>query len=264
MSALDEALCWGCQICTFNNPLEAGQCAMCNNPRPQVQYENLLQIREEGRRQRILQEEQDRQMAMNANMHGIKYQSMMNTDTNQEVDEEEQAKKLLEEDDGQDWGDDDFKDDNDDVDWGDDNNDNQESVEMEDNEDGDGDGDDYEYEEDGDEDFEDDDGWGEAKIQDQTIGDVDMKLPEMMKSFEILNPYKLLDFQVKFMKEISEELYIEELDDVGIMCRYYRWNKGQLMDEYLANSEEVFKKCGVISSSKALSKPQETGKFDCW
>ena len=44
----------------------------------------------------------------------------------------------------------------------------------------------------------------------------------------------------------------------------YRWNKGQLMDEYLLNNNEVLKKCGVISSSKSLSKPQETGKFDCW
>ena len=202
---------------------------------------------------------------MNSNVNSIKYQSVYNQNANNDMDEEEQAKKLLEEDDGQDWGDDDFKDDNDDVDWGDDddeNGDNQESVDMEQG-DGDGDdnnGDEEEYEEDG-EDY--DDGWGEAKIADATM-DVDMKLPEMMKPFEILNPYKLLDYQVKFMKEISEELYIEDLDNVGIMCRYYRWNRGQLMDEYLANSEQVLKKCGVVSSSKALTKPQETGKFDCW
>ena len=203
-------------------------------------------------------------MAMNSNVNSIKYQSTYNQDANNDIDEEEQAKKLLEEDDGQDWGDDDFKDDNDDIDWGDDgddNGDNAESVEM-DKGDGDGNGNDEEdeYEED---EEDSDDGWGEAKIADATM-DVDMKLPEVMNPFEILNPYKLLDYQVKFMKEISEELYIEDLDNVGIMCRYYRWNRGQLMDEYLANSEEVLKKCGVVSSSKALSKPQETGKFDCW
>ena len=136
-----------------------------------------------------------------------------------------------------------------------DNEESAESAEMDENEYEDGDEDDFEDE---------DDGWGEAKIADQSIGDVDMKLPEMLKAFEILNPYKLLDYQVKFMKEISEELYIEDLDNVGIMCRYYRWNKGQLMDEYLSNSDKVLKQCGVISSSVALSKPQETGKFDCW
>ena len=36
------------------------------------------------------------------------------------------------------------------------------------------------------------------------------------------------------------------------------------MDEYLLNSDSVLKKCGVISSSKSLSSPQERGKFDCW
>ena len=239
---------------------------MCNNPRPQNQYQNLLEIRDEGRRQRILQEEQDRQFAMNSNVNSIKYQNALNTEIMDKEDEEEAAKKLLEEDNGEEWGDEDFKDD-DDEDWGDDNNDNNDNnnnscIEMEDCEEYEDDDDDDDDDDDGDNNS-DDDGWGDADITEQTV-DIDMKMPEKMRLYEVLNPYKLKEHQLKFMKDISEQLYMSNMDDIGIMCRYYRWNKNELMDEYLSSRDSVLAKCGIISSNKSLSKPLSEGTFDCW
>eukprot|EP01084_Bolivina_argentea_P161276 280778_1 len=250
MTALDEALCWSCSICTFNNPLEGGQCGTCNNPRPQIQYENLLAIREEAHRQKILQEELDRQFAMQSNANSIKHQSVISdacdsNNCNDDQREEERAKKLLEANDDEEWNEEDFKDDDDDAnDWGD------KDESIADNE---------EYEDD---EYEEDDGWSDTEITQDTT-DIEMKIPQKKQSYEVLNPNKLREYELQFMRDIGEELYLSDLDDVAILCRYYRWNRDEIINDYLSDSNQVLIKCGIKSSSKNANPVQQNGSFYC-
>lgn len=208
-------------------------------------------------------------MARNSNTNYIKYQESAIANNN-DLDEEEQAKKLLAQDDEQ-WDDGDFDDDDDDFDDNDDDgfeDQGDDDGSWEDDDDNDQEmnsfGDNVNYDEkDEFDDDDDDDGWGKAKPTDN-IGMIDMKLPEKMLPFEVLKPRQLLEYQINFMKDISEQLDIADLDAVGIICRYFRWNKNQLMDEYFFNQEKVLKDCGIKSSSPSLTKPQTKGKFDCW
>ena len=216
---------------------------MCNNPRPEEQYQALLEIREQARRQRLIQEEHNRQFAMSSNKDNIQQQNnQMQMD--QDDKEEEAAQKLLQTNvDDEEWNDNEFEDENDDDTWI--------------NDDDDHGNDDFK-----DDDFESNDGWGDVDIADSAIAST--LIPQKTESFEVLNPYKLHQYQVNFMKSLSEQLYIDSMDDMGIMCRYYRWNKSELMDEYLKDSMDVMVKCGVVSSSKCLSKPITNASFDCW
>eukprot|EP00485_Elphidium_margaritaceum_P023182 CAMPEP_0202711476 /NCGR_PEP_ID=MMETSP1385-20130828/23278_1 /ASSEMBLY_ACC=CAM_ASM_000861 /TAXON_ID=933848 /ORGANISM="Elphidium margaritaceum" /LENGTH=600 /DNA_ID=CAMNT_0049371223 /DNA_START=1 /DNA_END=1800 /DNA_ORIENTATION=- len=262
MSALDGALCWSCGICTFNNPLQANECAMCANPRPEEQYQQLLQIQEDARRQRRVQEEYERQLAVNSNRVQIQQQSnVMSVD-----DEEEAAKKLLATDDGNDWNDADFDD-------ADDWDDNTKTVMDTSTVDVDAISDDCEIIEvveevevevdaDADNDDDDENGWSDTELNVQHI-DSDMKVPEKIAAYEILRPRELREYQSKFVKEVAEELYMADLEDVLVLARFYRWNKNELLDEYLADTQQVLQKSGVVSSDAAKHQPQESGTFFC-
>eukprot|EP01084_Bolivina_argentea_P234351 394543_1 len=61
---MDGLLQWTCNICTFLNHLDTAACSMCNNPRPQEQYQSLLQFREESRREKVTQPQKEERTAL--------------------------------------------------------------------------------------------------------------------------------------------------------------------------------------------------------
>ena len=99
---------------------------------------------------------------------------------------------------------------------------------------------------------------------DITYNNSDIKTePIKDKLFEVLTVHSLKEYQLTIIKEIQDTLNFNDINDVLICCWYYKWNKSQLMDEYLTNPNKVLLKCGV-KSSKINKNIQRNGKFYCY